>query len=116
MGKAERYGELVKNHISEIVEIVNRQIKTDEGEGVAHGVFDEQRHHYLLVKTGWRNGKRVRGVTLYVRIRDGRIHVEEDWTEEGIATALLQAGVPADDIVLAFHPPAMRQHTEFATA
>jgi hypothetical protein len=42
--------------------------------------------------------------------------IEEDWTEEGVATELLEAGVPSSDIVLAFHEPAMRQHTEFAVA
>ena len=36
--------------------------------------------------------------------------------EDGIATDLLQAGVSCEDIVLAFHPPRLRQFTEFATA
>lgn len=116
MGKTERYCELVKNHIGEMVDIVNQQIRTDDDEGIAHRVFDEQRRHYLLVKTGWRNQRRIRGVTLFVRILDEKIHVEEDWTEEGIAGALLQAGVPAEDVVLEFHPPEMRKHTEFAHA
>lgn len=31
-----------------------------------------------------------------------------------MATELLQAGVPREDIVLAFHPPRLRQFTEFA--
>ncbi|MEG4275678.1 MULTISPECIES: element excision factor XisI family protein, partial [unclassified Microcoleus] len=42
--------------------------------------------------------------------------VEEDRTEDGIATDLLQAGVSCEDIVLAFHPPRLRPFTEFATA
>jgi hypothetical protein len=29
---------------------------------------------------------------------------------------LLEAGVPKEDIVLAFHEPEMRQYTEFAVA
>ncbi|WP_442921720.1 element excision factor XisI family protein [Microcoleus sp. Aus8_D2] len=29
--------------------------------------------------------------------------MEEDWTEYGIATDLVAAGVPKEDIVLAFH-------------
>ena len=36
-------------------------------------------------------------------------------TEEGIATDLLEAGVPKEDIVLAFQPPDVRRFTEFAT-
>ena len=34
--------------------------------------------------------------------------------EEGIAAHLLEAGIPKEDIVLAFHSPDMRPYTEFA--
>jgi len=51
-----------------------------------------------------------------VRIRDGKFWIEEDWTEDGIATDLVRAGVPKEDIVLAFHEPEMRQYTDFAAA
>ncbi|MEM7128412.1 MAG: element excision factor XisI family protein [Chloroflexota bacterium] len=60
--------------------------------------------------------KRVWNTTLYVRIKDGKFWIEIDWTEEGIATDLLEAGVPNQDIVLAFHHPSIRKHTEFAVA
>ena len=75
---------------------------------------DQDRDQYLLLKTGWSQGRRVRGVTLFLRLRDGKVWVEEDWTEEGIATELVKAGVPREDIVLAFHPPQVRPLTEFA--
>ncbi|HEY9297558.1 MAG TPA: element excision factor XisI family protein [Phormidium sp.] len=52
-----------------------------------------------------RTGKWVTGVTVYVRIRDGNFWIEEDWTEEGIATKLVGFGVPKEDIVLAFYDP-----------
>jgi hypothetical protein len=55
-------------------------------------------------------------MTVYVRIRDGKFWIEEDWTEEGIATELVRAGVPKEDIVLAFHDPKTRQYTDFAVA
>ena len=41
--------------------------------------------------------------------------VEEDWTEDGIATDLVRAGVPKEDIMLGFYDPKMRQYT-FAVA
>ncbi|MBD2413457.1 XisI protein [Nostoc calcicola FACHB-3891] len=41
--------------------------------------------------------------------------MQHDGTEVGIATLLLEQGVPREDIVLAFHSPYMRQFTEFAT-
>jgi hypothetical protein len=112
MDKVTHYRELVKQHICRIADLVNRQYKTDEDEGVAHSVFDEERDCYLLVKAGWTRGRRSRGTTLFVRLRDDKIRIEEDWTEDGIANALIDAGVPDDDIVLAFHAPSMREHME----
>ena len=79
-------------------------------------MFDEQRDRYIIFRTGWWQKKRVNSAALYLRLHNGKIYIEEDWTEDGIATDLLQAGVPRDDIVLAFHPPELRQHTEFAVA
>jgi hypothetical protein len=55
-----------------------------------------------------------------VRIRNSKFYIEiapnGHPTEAGIATELLAAGVPKDDIVLAFHHPSMRPYTEFIVA
>lgn len=45
---------------------------------------------------------------------DGKIWVQYDGTEEGVATELVDAGVPKVDIVLGFRHPSVRQYTEFA--
>jgi len=79
-------------------------------------ILDEERGHYIWMALGWQKGERIAGMTIYVRIRDGKIWIEEDLTEEGVATDLIQMGVPKEDIVLAFHEPKMRQYTDFAIA
>jgi hypothetical protein len=79
-------------------------------------VFDEAHDQYMLVNVGWLRQERIRGLTLYLRLRNGKIWVEEDWLEDGIVGDLLEAGVPKSDIVLAFHHPEMRPLTEFAVA
>ncbi len=58
----------------------------------------------------------MKAISVYVRIKNQKIYIEEDWTEEGIATELLREGVPKEDIVLAFHDPETRKLTEFAVA
>jgi XisI protein len=78
--------------------------------------FDEERDQYIWFQVGWTSKERVRGITIHVRIKNDKIWVEEDWTDEGIANALIQAGVPPRDIVLGFHPPEMRAKTNFAVA
>ncbi|MCB8945804.1 MAG: XisI protein [Ardenticatenaceae bacterium] len=79
-------------------------------------VFDDERHQYLLRKIGWTARERIDGIVLHVSIRQGKIWIEEDWTEEGLATYLLAREVPAQDIVLGFVPPVERPYTEFAVA
>lgn len=78
--------------------------------------FDEAHDHYFWFHVGWNGKQRDFAVTAYLRIVQGKIWIEEDWTEQGIANALLEAGVPSEDIVLGFHHPSKRSFTEFAIA
>ena len=77
-------------------------------------VFDTQRDHYQVVHVGWSNKRRVYGCVLHLDIKDGKIWIQHDGTEGGIANELLGRGVPKHDIVLGFHSPFKRQFTEFA--
>jgi hypothetical protein len=80
-------------------------------------IFDPERDHYQLVNVGWKpNGDRNYGCILHLDIKDGKIWVQHDGTEDGITDALLALGVPKEDIVLAFHTPSMRKYTGFAVS
>ena len=52
---------------------------------------------------------------LHVDVKGGKVWIQHDGTEEGIADALVDAGIPKDHIVLAFHPLYKRPYTGFAT-
>jgi XisI protein len=78
--------------------------------------FDEVRDQYLWFSVGWDGKRRDFGVTVYMRIEQGKIWVEEDWTKQGMVDELLEMGVPAEDIVLGFQHPSKRPLTEFAAA
>ena len=111
MDKLNGYSKLIKRILTEYVELSNRH----PNPGIeTFLVIDEAKAHYIWMNLGWQNGDRVTTMTVYVRIREGRFWIEEDWTEDGIATDLVRAGVPKEDIVLAFHEPKMRQYTDFA--
>ncbi len=79
-------------------------------------IVDDAHGEYILMRVGWRGETRVRRPTFYLRLRNGKIWVEEDWTKEGIATELMAREVRKEDIVLAFNPPELRGLTEFAAA
>lgn len=72
-------------------------------------ICDDVHGEYLLMRVGWRGETRVRRSAFYLRLKDGQIRVEEDWTQEGIASELAAAGVPQQDVVLAFNPPELRR-------
>jgi XisI protein len=106
----EQYRQFIKQLL---LERAQRQEYQSEIETQA--IFDTEHDHYLLLHTGWKDDRRTHGCSLHLDIKNGKIWIQHDGTEVGIATQLLELGVPASDIVLAFHSPYMRQFTEFAT-
>ncbi len=78
-------------------------------------VIDSVHDHYELLTVGWDANERVHDCIVHLDIKDGKIWIQHDGTEEGIATRLVASGIPKEDIVLAFHSPYKRQFTGFAT-
>lgn len=113
MDKLTDYPKLIENILAEYVALCNRRPDQNIETFL---IVDKQNCHYIWMNLGWQNGERITGITVYVRLRDGKFWIEEDWTEEGIANELVRAGVPKEDIVLAFHEPMMRQYTDFFVA
>jgi hypothetical protein len=108
----------VEHYKQIITEILNAhaQIPYSHGEIERLAIQDEENDSYILMSVGWNKRQRVHSIVFHVRIRDGKIWVEDDWTEYGVANELVDAGVPKEDIVLAFHLPEERPYTEFAVA
>jgi hypothetical protein len=109
MGRLEKYRELVKKILTE-----DAKIKPGHGEIEPLLVFDDDHQSYQLMYIGWDRHRRMHGPIIHIRLRNDKIWIEYDGTQEGVATALLEAGVPKEDIVLAFHSPEKRKYTEFA--
>jgi hypothetical protein len=88
----------------------------------AHGeidretIFDRETDRYLLMLVGWEGIRRVHGCLIHVDIIDGKIWIQRDGTERGIARDLIEAGVPKEQIVLAFRSQEMRLGTGLAIA
>jgi hypothetical protein len=79
-------------------------------------VFDEAADVYLVVVEGWEDVRRLHGCLVHVEIKDDKIWIQLDGTEDGIAGDLLAAGIPKDRIVLGFKSPRSRRLTGFAVA
>ncbi len=112
MDKQRHYTTLIQSIFSQLAESYSEP-DTDISTELS---FDQSHGNYILLEIGWTIEERIKRIIAYVRLRNDKVWVETDWTEEGLASYLLDAGVPNQDIVLAFNPPHMRQYTEFAVA
>ncbi|NEP85932.1 MAG: XisI protein [Okeania sp. SIO2C2] len=111
MDKLEKYRNYIKNILTEYHEWVLGSTNLDRESCL---VFDEIHDQYFWLFMGWEGKKKIRNIQVHIRIKNEKIYIEEDWTEEGIANELLRENVPKEDIVLAFHDPETRKLTDFA--
>ncbi len=80
----------------------------------AETIFAPETDHYQLVYVGWpTNAKRVYGIAPHADIIDGKIWIQPDGTEAGLANQLVELGVPQADIIWRFNSPIMEQYTDF---
>ncbi len=111
MDKRTRYSTIIKTILQD-----EAQYKPAHGEIEPMVVFDETHDHYQLMFLGWDRPRRVHAVIIHMRLVNDKVWLEYDGTDAHIAQQLVEAGVPKEDIVLAFHPPEVRPHTGFAVA
>ncbi len=111
--KLEQYRAIIKRIFQEYA-----SIPYAHGDLQREVVWDGAGDHYMLVTLGWEQNetRRVHGAIVHLDIIKGKIWVQYDGTEYGMAQELVDAGIPKSQIVLAFHPSYKRPHTEFAVA
>lgn len=95
---------------------VYTKIPYAHGDLICEAIFDRQRSRFALMTLGWDDGERVHHALVHVDIIDGKIWIQTDNTEHGVAPELVRAGIPKSDIVLGFRPPDVREHTDYAVA
>ncbi len=111
MDKLAKYRELVK---SLLTRYANEDV-VDSGVEVQL-VFDENREHYQWMNVGWEDLKRVYRCIIHFDIKDGKIWLQQNLTDQNPAEELVAMGVPREDIVLGLHPAYKRQYTEYGVA
>jgi ketopantoate reductase len=109
MAEVTAYAEIVKRILA-----AHAALKPSVGDITTELICDDQQGHYELLHKGWIEHRRVHGSVIHIDIRDGKIWIEHDGTSPGVAGELVEAGVPKEHIVLGFHAPYRREHTEFA--
>ncbi len=110
MDRVKNYRELIERVLTEYA-----SIPYSYGELEKQTVFDRASDHYLLMVLGREGIRGVHGCTAHIDIKDGKVWIRRDGTDPGMARQLMAAGIPPEDIVLAFRLPDTPEES-FATA
>ncbi|EGJ31416.1 MULTISPECIES: element excision factor XisI family protein [Moorena] len=62
-------------------------------------VCDTETGHFLVLATGWDKQRWINSILFHARLVNGQVVIEEDNFEEGLASALISAGIPAEHII-----------------
>jgi hypothetical protein len=106
----------VEKVLTEWAEFITPRVAPQDQQTTAEVLFDRERDRYVLFDIGWHGERRMYSLIAHLDIINGKIWIQKDTTEEGIATDLERLGVPKDKIVLAFQSPEMRKYSEYAMA
>ena len=109
MDRVTQYREILRRIVNEYACLApsNGQIRSET-------VIDPVSDHYEVLDIGWDKHRRVHHSVVHLDIVDGKIWVQRDGTNRPVVDELEAAGVPKEDIVLAFHSPERRKLTGYA--
>jgi XisI protein len=111
MDQLNKYRQIIRSALKSYADISYANVSVKN-----RSAFDVETDQYIILSEGWDNDQHLHGVLIHVEIIDGKVWIQVDGTEDGIAEELIQAGIPKEDIVLGFHEPEVRKYTGFAVA
>src|SRR5258706_15385290 len=109
MDRLDQYRTIIETALTEYA-----QIPSAYGEIDSRFIVDRVHDEFLLLNVGWDAGRRVHSCLIHIELTAGKVWIQRDGTEEGIAKTLVRNGIPKDQIVLAFQAEERRQYTGYA--
>ena len=111
MDKVAEYRKYVQTLLSRYA---NNDVSDDDVE--VQLMFDTERDHYQWMNVGWQQSNRIYRCVIHIDIKDGKIWLQQNLTDQNPAEELVEMGVPREDIVLGLQPPYKRKYTEYGVA
>lgn len=111
MDKVAKYQEFIKTLLTQYA---NNDV-SNEGVEVQL-ILDTENHHYQWMNVGWQQFNRVYRCIMHFDIKDGKIWLQQNLTDQNPAEELVKMGVPREDIILGLQPPFKRQYTNYGVA
>ena len=109
MDRIDQYRNILHQLLSENALLMNKPEQI-----TSNVIVSEDRNHFMVINEGWEGKRRIHSLVFHAEIRSGKLWIHHDGIDSGITEDLVAAGIPKDYIVLAFHSPKIRLHTEYA--
>ena len=101
MDKLNKYRKIISKVLIDLANYGSSSGQIDE-----YAICDEQTDNYILFNVGWHpSGRRQQGYPIHIRIKDGKVWVEWDGTDQEIVQQLIDSGIDENDIVLGWERP-----------
>jgi len=111
MDRLAKYRQIVRTFLMEY-----SKTKPINGDLEIQVLFDTEHDHYQIVDLGWDGHNRIYSCPIHLDIREGKVWIQRNQTDELIAEELVLMGVAREDIVLGLQPPYARQFTSYGVA
>lgn len=90
-----------------ITEIVREEVIKYAAQGRGAGAIlfpslDDERQTYTVIAVDFPTREDYAGVVVFARVVDDKVVIEEDTTDKKLVDALLQRGIPREQIILAY--------------
>jgi len=119
MDNLDQYREILYKILSQYTPLMSKpacETSPQENRITSTVIVSEDRNHFMVINEGWEGKRHIHSLIFHAEIRNGKLWIHHDGIDRGITEELVAAGIPKDQIVLAFHSPHIRQHTGYALA
>jgi hypothetical protein len=69
---------------------------------------DKERNHFAFIRLGWENDRFIYHCVIHIDIKNGKVWLQQNRTDQDLAQELVAKGIEPGDIVLGFIPPYAR--------
>ena len=113
MDKIREYQKILLNYMEEYTSMYRENPNPKMETQV---LADREHNHFQVQRVGWQGSKYYHYCLFHFDIKDGKVWIQKNNTEELIGDELIKRGIPKEDIILGFQPEELRIHTGFGIA
>lgn len=112
MDKITLYQDAITELLEEYISIKPANMKNIDQQLIA----DRDHNHFAFIRLGWEGDQFIYQCVIHFDIKDGKVWLQQNRTDQNLIDELIAKGVNQEDIIIGFVPPYARTPNDFAKA